>query len=593
MSRLSILLSMLALACRPATPNAPEPTTAPPPATTDANGERSQTAGDIAAISSDPIVQAIVRLGRTDNRVHDHLRYLTEEIGPRLTTSHNLMKAEQWCTEQFASWGLQARLERWGELPVGFDRGPASGKMVSPVEVELEFTTPAWTPGIMGPARGKVIAAPLKVDAAKALRDIAGAWVLEPPRNEDPRKPEEREKIASILRAAEVSGHILRARGDKNLVHTSGRPKISWSALPQDVEVILRGDQYDDLRKRLDGGEEVVVELSIDNRFFRGPVPLHNVVADIPGTSKPDEYVIVGGHSDSWDGATGANDNGTGMATTMEAARLLMEAGARPQRTIRFMLWSGEEQGLLGSRAYVEQHAELMPKVSAVLVHDGGTNYLSGIGITPEMHAQMSEVFAPVMKLDDKMPFALKVVESLRPGGSDHSSFISAGVPGFFWEQDGEADYEKVHHTQHDVLAEAREDYQKHSAMVVAIAAWNLANLDDLLERKNSAPLARRRLGVDLDGLVVRGFDDANSKGKAAGWKPGDKILAIDGKPVEGMGDLFRGLQQGEPKKTIRVQRGRKQIDTVVDWSDIDATGERERRRAEREAAGLPMPEQG
>jgi carboxypeptidase Q len=200
-------------------------------------------------------------------------------------------------------------------------------------------------------------------------------------------------------------------------------------------------------------------------------------------------------------------------------------------------------------------------------------------------------VFAPVMKLDAKMPFALKVVESLRPGGSDHSTFISAGVPGFFWEQDGEADYEKVHHTQHDVLAEAREDYQKHSAMVVAIAAWNLANLDALLERKNSAPLARRRLGVDLDGLVVEAFEGDDSKAKAAGWKPGDKIVAIDGKPIEGMGDLFRGLQQGEPKKKIRVQRGRKQIDTVVDWSDIDSAGEKERRHAERQAAGLPMPE--
>jgi hypothetical protein len=268
-----------------------------------------------------------------------------------------------------------------------------------------------------------------------------------------------------------------------------------------------------------------------------------------------------------------------------------MAAGARPERTIRFMLWSGEEQGLLGSRAYVEQHADLMPKVSAVLVHDGGTNYLSGIGVTPEMHAQMTEVFAPVTKLDAKKSFAVKVVEALRPGGSDHSPFIAAGVPGFFWDQDGQADYQKVHHTQHDILAESREDYQQHSAMVVAIAAYNLANLDALLERKNSAPIARRRLGVALDGMVVESLEGDESKAKAAGWKPGDKILSIDGKAIEGMGGLFRALQQGGPKKTIRLQRGRKTIATTVDWTDLGAEGERERRQAERKAAGLPLPE--
>ena len=109
------------------------------------------------------------------------------------------------------------------------------------------------------------------------------------------------------------------------------------------------------------------------------------MIADIPGSELPDEYVIVGGHIDSWDGATGTTDNGTGVATTLEAARILMKAGVKPRRTIRFMLWSGEEQGLLGSAAYVKAHKDLMPKISAVLVHDGGTNYLSGIGATEAM----------------------------------------------------------------------------------------------------------------------------------------------------------------------------------------------------------------
>ena len=123
--------------------------------------------------------------------------------------------------------------------------------------------------------------------------------------------------------------------------------------------------------------------------------------------------MIVGGHIDSWDGATGATDNGTGVATTLEAARILMKAGVKPRRTIRFMLWSGEEQGLLGSAAYVKAHKDLMPKISAVLVHDGGTNYLSGIGATEAMLSDFEQVFAPVKELDPKLP--VRGAEGPRP----------------------------------------------------------------------------------------------------------------------------------------------------------------------------------
>ena len=126
---------------------------------------------------------------------------------------------------------------------------------------------------------------------------------------------------------------------------------------------------------------------------------MYNVIADIPGTEKPDEIVIVGGHIDSWDGATGTTDNGTGVATTLEAARLLMAAGAKPRRTIRFMLWSGEEQGLLGSVAWIKDHAAELDNISAVLVHDGGTNYVSGIQATAAMLPAMKIAFKPVIEM--------------------------------------------------------------------------------------------------------------------------------------------------------------------------------------------------
>ena len=594
--RSTIVLGVaLALGCH----REPTPSIPPQAAPLDAPWDDVDTADavDVPRVSDDAVVQAIVKLGHTDSRVHEHLHHLTKVIGPRLTSSHNLMEAERWCRDQFAGWGLDVRLEKWGEVPVGFDRGPAAGGMVAPESIPFEFITPAWTPGVFGPVRGPAVLAPQTQQELAAVRDrLPGAWIVERPGARaagdvtDARAAKARQSIDDALRAAGIAGTIRRARSDKGLVHTSGRYAIRWDDLPQDVQVIVRADQYDDLVKRLGEGQAVELELGIDNRFFKGPVPQHNVVAEITGVEQPDEVVIVGGHLDSWDGAEGANDNGTGVATTMEAARLLAAVGARPKRTIRFVLWGGEEQGLLGSRAYVEQHAEELERISGVLVHDGGTNYLSGIGVTPEMKPQIERVFGPVQRLSEDMPFEIEIVEGLRTGGSDHTPFIRAGVPGFFWNQAGDSDYEYVHHTQHDVLGNVIADYQRHSAMVVAIAAYNLANLEGLLDRRRSAPLAWRRADADFDGLVVRSVSKAG-KAAGAGWRPGDRVVSIDGLEVESTRELVRRLQEGDARKTVVIERDGQSRETVLDYTDDPAEQERSERRRAREAEGLWPPQ--
>lgn len=538
---------------------------------------------EVPDVGGDAVVQRVVELGIRDPQVGPMLKELTETFGPRLTGSHNLMGAEVWCRDKFRSFGLDAKLEPWGELAVGFDRGPWSGKMVSPEAMKLEFVTPAWTPGVFGPVRGPAIAYPKTAKAAKALGDEAkGAWVLKPRRPGVTDKLED--KIDAALRDVGIAGFVTRARNDEGLVHTSGRSQITWDDMPTHPRVVLQAAQWDGIFKRVGEGDKVELEFSIDNRFFRGPVPVHNVVATLPGTDKADEFVIVGGHIDSWDGAQGANDNGTGVATTLEAARLLTKAGAKPRRTIVFMLWSGEEQGLLGSKGYVEAHPEQMDEISAVLVHDGGTNYLSGLGVTRQMRPQMEKAFAPVVKLDpDGHPFALEDADSLRPGGSDHTPFIRQGVPGFFWNQDGRSDYDYVHHTQHDTLANVIDEYQRHSAMVVALGAYGLANLDDKLDRTNSAPVPRRRLGASMDGPKIRGLQDG--VGKKGGLKPGDVIVTVDGEAVEGRWGAVRALQKGGPKKKVTVERGGKKVDITLDWSDDPGEAERAARRAAREEA--------
>jgi hypothetical protein len=518
-------------------------------------------------------VERIVTMGHEESQVMDHLDWLCNRIGPRLTGSDNLTNACEWARDRFVSYGIDnARLESWGEFPVGFNRGPWFGRVVQPEAKALEFATMAWSAGTKGAVRGKAVLAPKdkkELDEAKAKGTIAGAWVLLPrPARTGPRPdPAFLRSLRKELEALKAAGIIIPSSSD--LLVTSGAHRISWDKLPAVPAITLLRKQFEEIAGWLSAGKTVTLEFDIRNHFKKGPVKLYNVVADIPGTDLPGEYVIVGGHIDSWDGATGATDNGTGVATTLEAARILAKAGAKPRRTIRFMLWSGEEQGLLGSAAYVKAHKDLTPKISAVLVHDGGTNYLSGIGATEAIASDFELVFAPIKKLDPKYPFELRKVPGLFGGGSDHASFLEANVPGFFWRQAGDARYQRTHHTQYDTFDAAVPDYQKHSSLVIALAAYGIANLDHLLSREKLRPSGsaanRRMLGVQLDEMTVVELEDG-SAGQKGGMKEGDEILKVDGTKVADRMELGRALRAGGPKKAVTVLRAGKEVDLNLSW---------------------------
>ena len=527
-----------------------------------------------------------------------HLDYLSNRIGPRLTSSDGLTTACEWTREKFESLGLaNSHLEKWAEWPVGFNRGPWSGRMVTPEPWALEFATDAWTAGTKGKQRGPAIIAPTNDEELAANKDkLKGAWLLtgsaggrqgggggcgrrgagergdgQPAntsandgqrteaqtadsarggREQDPQVPEQpaqpqptegqpaaaeraaaqpeaqptqgqpaegqaaegqaaneqpgrgrrggnrgagrrgfndpfRQRLQTAAREAGALGMI--TRRDAELIVSTGRRPTSmdfFDNLPTIPQITMTASSYDAIANNVREGKEVMLEFDIRNYFKKGPIPLYNVVADIPGSEHPDECVIVCGHLDSWDAGTGTTDNGTGCATTIEAARILMTAGVRPKRTIRFILWSGEEQGILGSRAYVEANSELMKKVSGVLNHDVGTQYISSIKTLPYQRSDMEQIFAPVMKLNAEFPFRLEPVDSLVGLGSDHASFNRVGVPGFIWGQSGElATYRDTHHTQLDTYDRAVPAYQEHSSIVVALAAYGIANLDHMLAR--------------------------------------------------------------------------------------------------------------
>ena len=435
-------------------------------------------AAPLAAQVSAEDFAAILAEATERSRVMAHLDHLVNRIGPRLTSSDNLTVACEWARDEFAAMGLaDARLEKWGDMDVGFNRGPWWGRAVAPFEKELVCATDAWSAGTKGPARGPLRRGPQdQAELEAMLPQLAGAYLYGVP-------GAMLTAVASALAAQGGLGMLAPSRD--HLVLTSGSPRVSWDALPQVPVVRVRKDQYDELTAAAERGEEVVVEFDVRNHFRKGPIPVYNVIADLRGAEKPDEYVVVGGHIDSWDGATGTTDNGTGTATTMEAARILAAIGARPRRTIRFMLWSGEEQGLLGSRAWVQVHKDEMERYSACLVHDGGTNYVSGIAGMAEMRPQLETAFERVLQMGGELKFSIREIDAFRPIGSDHEAFTAAGVPGFFWDQAGRADYNHTHHTQHDVYAAAIPEYQRHTAIVAAAGALGLANLPDLLTREN------------------------------------------------------------------------------------------------------------
>ncbi len=538
--------------------------------------------------AEDPVTAWVWSLPDEEVRVMDHLEELVDGIGPRLTSSSNLEEAEQWALQRFRDWGLDARLVEWGTFPVGFDRTWKRGRMVAPRKVELDFTTPAWTPGTDGPVRGRAVVLPANDEELAAVHSLLpGAWVLVPGKR--PRFDSDGDDFSSRLgRALDEAGiaGTLRPSRNEELVHTGGSYRIDPDDLPHRVRIVLRRDQFSDVLQRVRDGQEVELEFDVRQEFRPGPIALHDVIAEIPGTDLADEIVIVGGHLDSWDGARGAQDNGTGTATTMEAARLLAaamaETGLRPRRTIRFMLWSGEEQGLLGSRAYIEAHPEENDRVNLVLVHDGGTNACSGITATPMMLPLFEEVFAPIVARtadleDEDLRFRIVPVDQLPFGvGSDHDSYLAVGVPGFFWKQRGDASYGYIHHTQHDLLDQVVPEYERYTSRVVASAAWRFANAGPRVPREDMGVRGerppRRRLGVHLgDGLrvdeVVRG-----GLAEAAGIVPGDRIVEVDGRSVSSVGELVRALRADGDRKRVVWEHGGERRAAWFDWGKGEAT---------------------
>ncbi len=336
------------------------------------------------------------------------------------------------------------------------------------------------------PADGSLVGTSTRVDDPESSFEIT----LDRPAPE-PEGPSMLERVMEYNPA----GYISSSKDER--VWTSsvgGWRELSADAVAKDLEIIVSESDYDYINSKVVDGADLELEFDMQNTLTEGPIPVYNTVAEIRGTEWPDEVVIVSAHLDSWNGpgSQGATDNGTGSSVTLEAARILATVGAEPKRTIRFILWTGEEQGLLGSRSYVERLSdEEKGKIVCCLVDDGGTNYQGGIHGIAAQRDYLAAATAPINgriwdSIDGKyLNVNVQVGESMpQGGGSDHASFNAIGIPGYFWDEVGRAEYGYGWHTQHDKLELAIPNYLRQSATNTAIVAYNLACAPDMLPRE-------------------------------------------------------------------------------------------------------------
>jgi len=572
----------------------------------DASTDAAPSPDEIPAMEE--VIAAIIDEGKNNSEVWETLTYISEEIGPRLTGSSALERANVWSRDRFTELGLTgARLHRWGEVPVRFDRGPSSVKMVGPVEREIEFTTRAWGAGTDGPVRGRVVKEPKTMEELEAVRDqLDGAWLLSKEsrrrRNRDREaakaEREERKKVEEALGGFTFLGKL---RGSSRDEITTGGIRgwreLTMETLPTEVEITIRRQDYDAINSRLSDGEEVEIEADLKHYFTEGPFGVFNTIAEIRGTEFPDEVVIISAHLDSWNGpgSQGTQDNGTGSSVTLETARILMAAGVQPRRTIRFCLWSGEEQGLLGSRGYVESLTdEELEGISACFVDDGGTYYQGGLFCIESMEPMLSAAIAPVNAAFPELPIDIEVRDKMpRGGSSDHASFNRKGVPGFFWTEKNRPGLEGMGyrfswHTQRDTLEYAIEEYLIQSATCSAVTAYSLAMADTLLPRYIPEPPAEEKAeekpaAESKDTKQASGDSPITGDWSAEFTTPGLEfalVLAMDGEgAVTGnmvMGEERRKLEKGKwdaSKKTLTFQYDSDSYGTLTATAKLQEDG--------------------
>ncbi len=527
---------------------------------------------------NDPIVK-IRDEGMNRSQVMQTLSYLSDVIGPRLTASPGMKRANEWTRDTLTKWGLQnAHLESWGPFGRGWTLKRFSAQVTEPLSFPLIAYPKAWSPGTNGPVSAEVVYFDAKDEAdlarfkgqmkgkivlTSALREVKAHFETQGTRlNEKellalanapmPRPgggrgggPRNADFLAAAQWAAKKVQFLMEegaavlvdgARGDGGTIFvqsasvpqpfgpaTPGTPAPRrFSPYDKDAkmapQISIASEHYNRIVRMLQAGEKVKMEVDLAVQYQDEDLNGYNTIAEIPGTDPnlKDEIVMLGGHMDSWHAGTGATDNGAGVAVGMEAVRIIQALGLKPRRTIRIALWSGEEQGLLGSRAYVAQHfGKLQAPTSTATGNGNGAGNGTAPATTPApapVLVKMAEYdkLAGYFNLDNGTgkirgvylqgndmitglfrqwlaPFKDLGAETLslsNTGGTDHLSFDAIGLPGFQFIQD-EIEYDtRTHHSNMDVFDRIQGDDMKQAATIMAAFVYQTAMRDEKLPRK-------------------------------------------------------------------------------------------------------------
>jgi carboxypeptidase Q len=534
-----------------------------------------------AADPNDPIVR-IKDEGMNRSQVMQTLSYLSDVIGPRLTASPGMKRANNWTRETLEKWGMQnAHLEAWGPFGRGWSLKRFSAQVTDPLNIPLIAYPKAWSPATNGPITGNVVYLDAKneADLEKYKGRLKGAIVLtqatrelkarfEPLGTRRDEKnllaladanppgggrggggggfrmtPEQRAtaqfNVRKLMFAQEEGAAVL---ADGSRAGDGGTIFVQQATVPQPVpevpfgpgaprqkaaydkdapkylpQIVLANEHYNRIMRMLQAGENVKMEVNIAVEWQDTDPMGYNTVAEIPGNDPnlKDEIVMLGGHMDSWHAGTGATDNGAGVAVAMEAMRIIQTLGLKPKRTIRIGLWTGEEEGLLGSAAYVTKHFGKLtagnpgvvppgtpnsqpaapPKLTTTPEYekfDAYFNLDNGTGKIRGVYLQGNEAVRPIfrewlMSFRDRPGENIWSAQTLsisNTGGTDHLSFDRIGLPGFQFIQD-EIEYDtRTHHSNMDVFDRIQADDMKQAATIMAAFVYQTAMRDDKLPRK-------------------------------------------------------------------------------------------------------------
>jgi Iap family predicted aminopeptidase len=420
-----------------------------------------------------PALAAITGRGMLNTRLYFDLEFLTDRIGGRVTGSEAAGKAVAWAVERMKAAGLANVHTENFEVKRGWTRGSASLEIASPVRRSLAVTSLGW---VGSTPAGGVEAALVPVDLVRVTEtpdpDTAGwsgriLFVRIGPGT----RP--RASMIEILRRAAEKAHAAAilfgpfhpATAGMQLAHTTAPRETSQIPI---AAVTTEGHAL--IARFLDRGEDVRVRLDVQNRLTDGPVPSANVVGEIPGTEHANEVVLVGAHLDSWDLAGGATDDGFGAVSVLGAAEAIAASGRKPRRTIRFVLFTGEEQGFLGSLAYTRAHRGEIHDFVAALILDSG----AGPIVTFDLGGRKDLIPAIVPFARSAWAFGDIQVDDRTEFATDTLPFTLEGVPAINLNQDS-PDYDQTHHSAADTFDRIRPDYLLRDATLLGLAAYWIA----------------------------------------------------------------------------------------------------------------------